>query len=219
LGYGVFHLEPFRPEHVSRTLLRIGDSIGGGARYNAAMTIPDANLKALAAFAEIAAEYCRFIDSLRAGRPERLYSTLETLLLNVHGGILPVQEEMAETKHPEYDALAMTHEQWQGIADVIEVAVCPETTDLSGWHRSIDTNEAVARLSECNAGRAEGLSDDLADICRDLHGGLALWEAGTSDSRAEAAWQWRWGYEYHWGEHLFRATLTTHEIRYQLFRD
>jgi hypothetical protein len=183
------------------------------------MTTPDANLKALAAFAETAAAYCRFIDSLRAGRPERLYSTLETHLLNVHSGILPAQKEMAEKKHPEYKALAMTHEQWQGIADVIKVAVCSETQDVSLWHRSINTEEAVARLSEFDAHRAEMLWDDLADIYHDLHYGLALWSAGTPDSRAEAAWQWRWRYEYHWGEHLFRAMLTTHEIRYQLCKE
>jgi hypothetical protein len=183
------------------------------------MTIADANLKALAAFAETAAEYCRFIDSLWAGRPERLYSTLEALLLKVHAGILPVQMEMAEEKHPEHGALAMTHEQWRDIADIINVSVCAEIQDVAGWHRSLNTDEAVARLNEYCAGRAEMLWDDLADIYRDLHCGLALWSVSTSDSQAEAAWEWRWRYEHHWGEHLFRAMLTTHEIRYQFCKE
>ena len=63
------------------------------------------------------------------------------------------------------------------------------------------------------------LFDDLADIYRDVHHGLALWNASTPDAQAEAAWQWRWNYEHHWGEHLFRAMLTVHEVRYQLLEE
>jgi len=60
------------------------------------------------------------------------------------------------------------------------------------------------------------LFDDLTDIYRELRDGLALWKEATPDAQAEAAWQWRFNYEIHWGEHLFRAMLTVHEIRYQL---
>ena len=58
--------------------------------------------------------------------------------------------------------------------------------------------------------------DDLADIYRDLHNGLVLWNRGRPNAQAQAAWQWRFDYEMHWGEHLFRAMLTVHEIRYTL---
>lgn len=182
------------------------------------MPITEANLKALAAFAEIAAEFCRFIDRFWMGRPEHLYSTLEILLLNLHAGILPVQTETAEREHPEYGALAMAHEQWREIADIIGVSVGPEAHDAATDHRS-RTTETTAELVEYNARRAEMLWDDLADIYRDLHDGLALWKMATVDSRIAASWEWRYNYDIHWGEHLFRAMLTIHEIRYQLLRD
>ena len=184
------------------------------------MPIPDANLEVLSAFAEIAAEFCRFIDSLRAGKPKNLYTTLEAILPRLQQGILPVQKEMAEQKHPEFDALRMTHEQWEDIADVIGKTVAPETKDLSSWHEeNLSDDPGVANLAECAATHAMMLWDDLADIYRDLQDGLSLWRTGTPDSQAEAAWQWRWGYEYHWGEHLFRAMLTVHEIYYQFCQE
>jgi hypothetical protein len=183
------------------------------------MPSADANLKALVAFAETAAEYCRFIDSLRFGRPERLYTTLEALLPQLHSRILPVRGEMPETKHPEHDALAMTHQQWQETADIVKEVVSSEVHDVSGWHKIVSAEESLAAIGEYDANRAEALWDDLADIYRDLRSGLALWRTGALDGRAEASWQWRWCYENHWGEHLFRAMLTVHEIRYQLFRD
>jgi len=181
------------------------------------MKISEDNLKALSAFSEGASEFCGFIDSLRAGRPDRFYTALEAILPQLQRLILPVREEMAEKKLKARDALAMTHEQWQDIAKVIGEAVRHETHDVAVWHRSIRPNEAVAELSEFEAGSAEMLWDDLADIYRDLRNGLALWKIGDENGRAEAAWAWRWNYAHHWGRHLFRAMLTIHEIRYQLF--
>jgi len=46
------------------------------------------------------------------------------------------------------------------------------------------------------------LSDDLADILLDLEDGEMLWERGDFDS---AVWEWRFGFESHWGEHVTGA--------------
>ena len=78
-----------------------------------------------------------------------------------------------------------------------------------------DADETAKRL----AFRAGMLWDDLASIYQDLHDGLALWDLGTEDAQAEATWPWRFNYEAHWGEHLFRAMTTVHEARYQLYED
>jgi hypothetical protein len=51
------------------------------------------------------------------------------------------------------------------------------------------------------------LADDLADIYSDLKIGLALDAAGAND---DAIWQWRFGFENHWGRHAAHALYALH---------
>ena len=46
------------------------------------------------------------------------------------------------------------------------------------------------------------LSDDLADIYRDIKYGLILFDAGHF---SEAIWEWTFHYKIHWGRHLLSA--------------
>jgi uncharacterized protein DUF5063 len=46
------------------------------------------------------------------------------------------------------------------------------------------------------------LADDLADIFLDLEDGDELWAGGAFDA---AVWEWRFGFESHWGEHITGA--------------
>ncbi len=46
------------------------------------------------------------------------------------------------------------------------------------------------------------LLDDLADIARDLRKGFAALRAG---SPGDAIWEWRFGYDWHWGRHATHA--------------
>lgn len=46
------------------------------------------------------------------------------------------------------------------------------------------------------------LADDLWDIYTELQAGLALWDQGR---RENAIWEWRFGFEMHWGEHATGA--------------
>lgn len=46
------------------------------------------------------------------------------------------------------------------------------------------------------------LADDLADIWRDVNGGLMLYESGSPES---AAWHWSNHYSFHWGHHATAA--------------
>lgn len=47
------------------------------------------------------------------------------------------------------------------------------------------------------------LADDVADIYRDLRGGFALLEPGGM--RDGAVWEWRFGFDSHWGRHAAHA--------------
>jgi hypothetical protein len=46
------------------------------------------------------------------------------------------------------------------------------------------------------------LSDDIADIYGDLAEGIVCWSAGNHDG---AVWEWRMGFQTHWGKHLTSA--------------
>lgn len=149
---------------------------------------------------------------MQAKRPDKLFTELEKLLLDLHVGIATVESDMADVEHPEFADLQMDEEQHSAVARSIGHAVGADMWSLFEFlgGTKADANDA----EKTEAFRVEMLWDDLADIYRDLHHGLKLWEVGTSDAQAEAAWQWRFGFESHWGHHLFRAMLTVHEARY-----
>lgn len=51
------------------------------------------------------------------------------------------------------------------------------------------------------------LSDDIADIYRDVVTGLNYYRGGFHQ---EAAWQWKFSLDYHWGEHITGAIRALH---------
>ena len=51
------------------------------------------------------------------------------------------------------------------------------------------------------------LADDLADIWRDLKKGLVLYDAGRIQA---AVWEWRNGFNSHWGRHAAGAFFALH---------
>ena len=52
------------------------------------------------------------------------------------------------------------------------------------------------------------ISDDLADIYKDLKEGLLLYDSGKVN---EAVWEWRFNYLIHWGRHLTGAQTALHQ--------
>jgi hypothetical protein len=54
------------------------------------------------------------------------------------------------------------------------------------------------------------LADDIADIYRDLKKGFALLDAGGSRDRA--VWEWRHGFEHHWGRHAAHALYAVYVL-------
>lgn len=51
------------------------------------------------------------------------------------------------------------------------------------------------------------LTDDIADVYRDVVTGLREYEAGR---RAQAVWEWGFGLRHHWGEHATSAIRALH---------
>ena len=53
------------------------------------------------------------------------------------------------------------------------------------------------------------LLEDLADTYRDQAGPLLLDKAGRSNA---AFWHWKWGFQYHLGDHLVSAIYVLHRF-------
>ena len=73
-----------------------------------------------------------------------------------------------------------------------------------GWYAVADP--------EADAGATVGLgiaTGDLAEIAVDLAEVLWLFENAAEE---DAIWQFRWGYQYHWGRHLHEIRLYLHSL-------
>jgi hypothetical protein len=63
------------------------------------------------------------------------------------------------------------------------------------------------------------LSDDLADIWRDLKTGVAEMDGGRATAINDATWHWRFSFETHWGHHATGAIAALHALCFGQFAD
>jgi hypothetical protein len=172
-------------------------------------------MDALQQFASVAREYCDLTEQLLAGeRPERLYTILEGLLPRLLVAINPIWTGGGpDEDDPSWEALRMTTEEFQPVSRMFGGLLGPDTDRLMAEYERLVPEGASARYDK-DITRAFMLFDDLADMYRDLLNGLKLWDLGGPEARKAAQWEWRWGYQYHWGEHATRAMRTIHDLRY-----
>ncbi len=158
-------------------------------------------------FRDDALAFCRFVDSWRVNAVPQPFTTLLRLLSALAKSAISIPTVLVEKECAE--SCRIDHEAWTIIA--------ADLRDL--------TESAAARLMQEYEGdldaqvRASMLWDDLADIYRDLRDSLDLYALGGPEQIAEAVWQWRFGYESHWGAHLMRALLTVYEIKFRVYVD
>ena len=183
------------------------------------MAVTKENLIALSEFAEIAQEYCDFIDSLKNGKPDDLYRRLERLLTKLHITILPVQKDHAENKDPEFKDLELKTEDFMILLRHLKSLLESESSALKEWNLKLYKNKEIAEKYSDAVMRSATLDCDLAEIYQDIYSGLARWKIGTDDAIADAAWEWRFHFEAHWGDHLFGAMQSVHEILYHILDD
>ena len=171
----------------------------------------------LESFAKTAKAYITFIESLESQKPTNLYTTLESILADLNATILPVVAVTNEKEHPEFDDLDIGHDRWKEIANIISNVTANEVSALFELH--LESEPESLEIFYSPAMRVDQLFDDLADIYRDLHDGLTLWNMNSTESKNESSWEWRYNYDIHWAQHLFNAMKTVHEIRYRLHKD
>jgi hypothetical protein len=156
----------------------------------------------------------RLIDLLR---DRKKYSTPD-LLHHVHpllaelyaaGFALPIKPESAyedddddlDAPSPDPARVAQHTERWRAMFIALEDQIG------SRWNSYQEIFNPYAEPPEAPV--TGSLADDLADIFLDLEDGEELWAEGKFDA---AVWNWRFGFESHWGEHVTSALRALHTL-------
>lgn len=147
-------------------------------------------LAALDCFASSARNFCKWAESSSDPSTTDM-NTARRLLIDLHSSAVELPDIFDEQAP---DAPSVTDLQWQ------EVLHRFSSLPLKGYwdvFNPLEKDEAVFSI----------LADDLSDIYRDVKSGLLLYEEGHLTG---AAWEWRFSFLSHWGDHLVGAQRAIH---------
>jgi Domain of unknown function (DUF5063) len=162
---------------------------------------------AVVRFVEAARTYCRLIESRNGDREQWVESVLSALAqLYAAALLLPEPDGDQFSRVP--DSFRMSHAEWQELWQAIG-----RLLGEARWYWAY-FDPTAPPTSEL--GPVEGdLADDLADIYRDIKGGLLAWEAGEDRWVAGAVYDWKWpGLQSHWGVHAVGALRALHPLAF-----
>jgi len=149
--------------------------------------------RAIDEFAEIAKEYCQLIEKHPSMKAAPFVVAIESLLpsLYLRALALPSVEPSATERKSAAEA-GQWNQLYKGLKGLLK--------DYDLYYTVFDPADG-----EDHESITATLSDDLADIYRDLQDGFAYWLSNSTTGRADAAWEWKYGFESHWGRHLTKA--------------
>jgi hypothetical protein len=148
------------------------------------------------AFRSLAESYCALVEQIEQLEPDEILRRLSVLLPT----LIAKATELPELEPTEgYNAPEISHAAWSERFAAIESTL----GHLGGYWTTMEVRSA----SEPDVVSLP-VADDLADIWRDLRGGLdTLTDHGTV---ADAVWEWRFNFEIHWGAHAIEALRAVH---------
>lgn len=139
-------------------------------------------------FAEIVHRYCVWVESPSVDANADM-QTAQKLLAELQFFVLDLPDDEFEDEDVELEDV--TAEQWHDVRN--RFASLP----VEGYWTVFDPTHAQE-----NDPFFALLSDDLADIYRDIKYGLLLFDAGHI---SEACREWKSNFKIHWGRHLLDA--------------
>jgi hypothetical protein len=142
------------------------------------------------AFAKIARQYCDWVET-SAANSEQEMEVARKLLAKLHAAALDLPDLGVKD-----DGVSdpISHEAWQRIyRHFLEMPL------VKYW----DVFDPLKKDKPI----LNNLADDLADIYRDVKNPLALFDEGNI---VDAVWEWRVGFQHHWGHHLTGAQRALH---------
>lgn len=167
---------------------------------------------ALRSFATVAEEYCRVIEHRHTLRGEQLLSTIHSILPNLYAAALELpttdilfpdddaEDDLPDPIPADASLLQERHQEWQ----VLYTSIAAMVGARNHYREVFDPYESATESPVTGS-----LADDFADIYRDLRDGLVNWRAGRT---GDALWDWRFGFESHWGAHATGALRALHAL-------
>jgi Domain of unknown function (DUF5063) len=141
----------------------------------------------LTSFVSVAQAFLKRVDGHKDRTVEALISDIELDLLNLYREILLVPLEFPEEDRPDDP---VSTEEIEHIRDQLRTLL--GEADL--YRVVFDPYEGEVAPPVINS-----ISQDLAEIYGDLSRGLRRWQVRD---HMQAAYEWRFGFQYHWGRHL-----------------
>ncbi|MEW4565859.1 DUF5063 domain-containing protein [Bremerella sp. JC770] len=152
--------------------------------------------KSVDEFVVTASKFCDLVENHEREPFDRFIRELRQLLplLYYQAVRLPEAGSRADTSYERN----ITHDQWQRMFGRL-------VQYLGDRNRYWVVHDIDVVAEEAPEGTLGSLSDDLADIWRDLKNGLMHWESADQRLRQELIWQWRFHFDGHWADHVIDA--------------
>lgn len=142
----------------------------------------------LQSFYQLASDFCKFLQN--EIQSEGTLNTLISFLMRLYLPAMTLPQPKLEEESPQLKQMAPVEIRFQA--------------DMPTRYREVFEPFEENPPIYCD------LKDDLADIVRDLQNGIAAYESGLV---GRAAFIWRDGSEFHWGNHAAAAIRVLHAMR------
>jgi hypothetical protein len=151
-------------------------------------------------FCEVADSLCAVVDAAQSMSREDLVLEISQLLPLVIGEAisLPAVEPGDSSNRTEIRKARITQEQWGDLYSLLK-------EKLGDWNLYSQVFDPTKDREAIDG----SLADDIADIYRDLKGGLVVHHSDLAPS-TDILWEWRLGFYSHWGKHAIDALRTIH---------
>jgi len=152
---------------------------------------------AVTRFREVARDFCALVDDHLSYSAPAFLRRLQTVLPNLSSAALalPAIKRPGELDNPHH------YSGWKRLFDALSEQLAPYTI----YREVFDPYKAEEPVNG-------SLADDLADLYWDIGPGLSRWDAADPATRRGIVWNWRFGYESHWGQHLVDAMRAIHTL-------
>ncbi len=154
-------------------------------------------------FIDVASRYCSLVeDRASYDAATFLFRVQELLPLLYHAALNLPEDEPGTGQVPR-----LAHEEWSLIYNSLEA----QLGDCDGYWEIFDPFD-----HESHEPLRASLASDLAEIYEDLKPGLVGWREGDLNSQLKCIWDWRFGFESHWGTmHLVDALKAVTWLAFQ----
>lgn len=158
------------------------------------------------AFVDQARQYCALIEGIEAPNSWLFAQECLRSVVRLYDRALFLPDTEPTTKEP-LDRI--THQDWERVRKGV------------GNRLQRDYYWEVFEPLETQPPEptAGSLSDDLADIWRDLKVGLLAIDNGRRETNADVVWHWRFSFESHWARHAAGAIIALNALCYGQFAD